>query len=140
MKSAPPPLTIGKVCPMSWSSMQGDSKKRYCEHCQLHVHNLSAMSGRERARFVRESGGRACIAYRLDADGTLITPPSPWQRATRVFREPKAAAMGLLATLLPFLFSACSHTEQLQPTLGVPLPPDTSDTQPKKAGVKEDAE
>lgn len=139
MKAAPPPLTIGKVCPMSWNSMRGDLKKRYCEHCQLHVHNLSAMSGRERESFVWESGGRACIAYRLNADGTLITPPTRWQRATRVFREPKAAAMGLLATLLPFLFSACSHTEQLQPTLGVPLPPDTSDTQPKKAGAKEEA-
>lgn len=132
MKPAPPPLTIGKVCPMSWSSLQGDAKKRYCEHCQLHVHNLSAMSDRERDRFVRESGGRACIAYRVNADGSLITPLTRWQRATRVFREPKAAAMGLLATLLPFLFSACSQTEPMQPTMGVPLPPPTTDIQDGK--------
>lgn len=132
MKAAPPPLTIGKNCPMRWDDLQGDAKRRYCDQCQLHVHNLSAMSRRERDRFVNETGGRACIAYKLNNDGTL-RETTLWRRATWPLRHPKAAALGLLAALLPFLFSACSQTECLQPTLGVPLPPTTSDEGDKPA-------
>lgn len=113
--------------------MQGDSKRRFCEHCQLHVHNLSAMSRRERDTFVADSGGKACIAYRLDSAGGMITS-SFWRTATLPFRQPKVAAMAVLSTLMPFLFSACSQTESLPPTLGVPMPPPTTDNQ--KPAVK----
>ena len=51
----------------------GDAKRRFCEHCQLHVHNLSAMSKKERTKFVAESKGRTCIAYTHRPDGTLIS-------------------------------------------------------------------
>lgn len=112
---------------MSWDNMQGDSKRRFCEQCQLHVHNLSAMSRRERDRFVKESGGKACISYRLDGKGNLIAP-SFWRSATLPFRQPKVAAMAVLSTVMPFLFSACAQTECLEPTTGVPLPPPTTDT------------
>lgn len=126
MKAAPPPLTIGKACPMRWQDLHGSSKRRFCEQCQLHVHNLSAMSARERDRFVRESGGRACIAYRLNADGTLHAP-TWWSRVTWPLRHPRAAALAVLGTVLPFAFSACTQTEPLPPTLGVPMPPPTTD-------------
>lgn len=133
---APPPLTIGKACPLRWDDLRGDAKRRYCEQCQLHVHNLSAMSRKERDRFVKETGGRACIAYHLNTNGTL-RETSLWSRVTWPLQQPKAAALSLLATLLPFLFSACSQTECLQPTMGVPLPPPATD-ESGEPGVKKE--
>lgn len=86
--------------------MQGDAKRRFCEQCQLHVHNLSAMSAVEREQFVVGIDGRTCITYELRADGSMVTPPhwpwllQPWQRL-------RAAGVALFAVVVPFLFSAC---------------------------------
>jgi hypothetical protein len=98
--------------------MRGDATRRFCDHCQLHVHNLSAMSRRQRDRFVRESGGRGCIAYQLRADGTMITP-SFWSKVLQPFRRLQFAAVAVLAAVLPFLFTACASRR----TLGAIAPP-----------------
>src|SRR5881394_4255743 len=55
LKSEPPPLRIGTTCPKRWDDMSGDAKQRFCDHCQLHVHNLSAMSTGEREQFIAAS-------------------------------------------------------------------------------------
>ena len=81
--------------------MSGDAKRRFCEHCQLHVHNLSAMSPGERTQFVAESGGRACITYEIRPDGTMLTP-SRWNWVLRPLR----AFAALIAAMLPFSFSS----------------------------------
>jgi hypothetical protein len=125
--------------------MEGDTKRRFCEHCQLHVHNLSAMSPRERDHFVVESAGRACIAYQLRADGTMVTPTF-WSRMLRPVQHAQFAAVTILAALLPFLFSSCASRRTLgrvapsdhaqangqytetasSMTLGVPVPEEAS--------------
>ena len=136
MKPEPPPLRIGTPCPKQWDQMTGDAKRRFCEHCQLHVHNLSAMSERERERFVARSGGRACIAYQLRRDGTLITP-SFWRTALTPFRWMRFAVTACLATFLPFLFSACSEPKKSPPLLGkmvCPNPTPHKDTTVGKRG------
>lgn len=102
MKAEPPPLTIAKPCPKKWGDMTGDSKRRFCEHCQLHVHNLSAMAPGERVQFVAETRDDACIAYELRPDGTMVTS-SRWDWALRPLR----AVAALLAAMLPFAFSSC---------------------------------
>ena len=88
--------------------MTGDSKRRFCEQCQLHVHNLSAMSPREVDAFVEETHGRECISYEVRADGTMITRTF-WSRFAAPFCNLRGAAMAVLATVLPFLFSACAN-------------------------------
>ncbi len=86
--------------------MSGDAKRRFCDHCQLHVHNLSAMSGREREEFVTKSEGRTCIAYELRDDGSMVTPPRwPWLSGIQ------QAAAALLAASLPMFFSACTNRQ-----------------------------
>ncbi len=117
MKPAPPPLRIENPCPKSWDGMTGDDKRRFCEHCQLHVHNLSAMSAPERAQFVADTTakGHACITYELRPDGTMVTP-TRWSWALRPLR----ALAALFAALLPFAFSACATRR----TTGVPPPLD----------------
>ena len=94
--------------------MSGDAKRRFCQHCQLHVHNLSAMLPGERTQFVAKTRGRACITYELRADGTMVTA-SRWDRVLRPLR----AVAAILAALLPFAFSSCLTRR----TAGVPVPP-----------------
>lgn len=120
MKPAPPPLRVGTPCPKQWDEMRGDDKRRFCEHCQLHVHNLSAMSRPERERFVTESAGQLCIAYELRVDGTMITP-SFWRKISGPFQRTRHAFVAILASLLPFLFSACASSRR---TLGGSKRPD----------------
>ena len=114
MKAEPPPLEIGTPCPRKWGDMTGDAKRRFCEHCQLHVHNLSAMPSGERMQFVAETRGRACITYELRPDGTMVTA-SRWDWMLRPLR----AVGALLAAILPFAFSSCGTRR----TVGVPMPP-----------------
>ncbi|WP_265594675.1 hypothetical protein [Haloferula sp. BvORR071] len=112
MKPEPPPLQIASPCPKKWTDMSGDAKRRFCEHCQLHVHNLSAMSVRERDQFVAESGGHACIAYEVRDDGSMVTPSRwAWLRVPLLRTQQTAAA--LLAASLPMFFSACATRQQL---------------------------
>lgn len=121
MKSEPPPFQIAKPCPKKWDEMSGDAKRRFCEHCQLHVHNLSSMTGSEREEFVAESKGRACIAYEVRGDGSMVTP-SRWSRLSIPLRRIQQAAAALLAACLPMLFSACATRQ----TMGKPVLPKDS--------------
>ena len=118
MKSNPTLPEIAKVCPKSWDGMRGDSKRRFCEHCQLHVTNLSAMSPREVDEFVSLSGGKACIAYEVRGDGSTIAP-SRWAFLAGPFRRAGRSFATFLAAALPFCFSACTTRR----TMGTPLAP-----------------
>lgn len=141
MKPKYPPLQIAKPCPKQWGEMTGDAKRRFCEHCDLHVHNLSAMLPRELKRFVAESGGKECIAYETRPDGSMVTA-SRWAGVIAPFRRVQWSIAALLAAMFPFLFSACetrrplgkpAHAcdssargnpgDQSNMTVGVPLPP-----------------
>ena len=124
MKAEPPPLRIAKPCPKNWDDMTGDAKRRFCDQCQIHVHNLSAMSPGERVQFVAETRGRACITYELRGDGTMITR-SRWDWVLRPLR----AFAALFAAMLPFAFSSCA----VRRTAGVPQPlPDVPAQSAKK--------
>ena len=128
MKAEPPPLRIAKPCPKNWDDMTGDAKRRFCEHCQLHVHNLSAMAPGERVQFVAETRGRACITYELRADGTMVTS-SRWDWVLRPLR----AFAALLAALSPFAFSSCA-TRRLAGSPPSPYVPIQSEGAKKNAG------
>jgi hypothetical protein len=108
MKSKAPPLEVQTPCPKRWEELQGGNQRRFCQECQLHVHNLSAMSSRERERFVAQAGsGRQCIAYELRPDGSMVTP-SPWSSLLRPFQRVQWVALAFLAAILPFAFSSCA--------------------------------
>src|ERR1700759_5653562 len=74
MKRAEPPIIVRTPCPKQWAEMRGDSKTRFCDHCQLHVHNLSAMGGSDLSAIAHlQQTKRICVTYALRADGTMIT-------------------------------------------------------------------
>jgi hypothetical protein len=66
--------------------MSGDNRKRFCEACGKHVHNLSAMSPDEVVSLLwplREQGGEVCGQVLRRPNGALVTsecPPSPAAR------------------------------------------------------------
>ena len=40
-------IEIASPCTASWDAMHGDNRVRFCDQCNLHVYNLSAMSRQE---------------------------------------------------------------------------------------------
>jgi hypothetical protein len=122
MKRIAPPLPIAQPCPERWEEMQGSESKRFCSECQLHVHNLSAMREGDRSRFIKETGGRACIAYVLHPDGTMEAPgrfPCLERLVTRGWQW----AAWLLALVFPVAFAGCATRRTLGRTA---TPPPTS--------------
>lgn len=56
-------IEVKTPCSQGWEEMIGTDKVRFCEHCNLSVNNLSAMTRKEALRIVRESDGRICVRY-----------------------------------------------------------------------------
>lgn len=97
--------------------MHGDSRSRFCEHCQLHVQNLSTMSRGGIAEIVaRSKRERVCVSYTCRADGTLVTR---WDTFIEVAVGPiRRGFAWLLAACLPILLSACQTQSQLTERVG----------------------
>lgn len=68
---------VKNPCPMSWEAMQGDDRERFCEQCQLTVHNISDMSDVEAAALIGADGERNCVYMYRRADGTVVTDNCP---------------------------------------------------------------
>jgi hypothetical protein len=66
-------IRIDSPCEMSWEEMRGDERSRFCDTCNLRVHNLSAMTSDAAEKLVAERTGRICVAYTPIADGTPVT-------------------------------------------------------------------
>ena len=78
--------------------MIGNDQVRFCEHCQLHVNDLSAMTRHEAMRLVARSQGRLCVRYvQLPGGGVLTRAPERLYRIGR--RVSRLAAGAFTATL-----------------------------------------
>jgi hypothetical protein len=66
-------VRVEKPCPASWDEMPGDGAVRFCQHCQKHVHDLSAMPADAAERLVCLSADRLCVRYAAGADGQPLT-------------------------------------------------------------------
>ena len=80
--------------------MRIEDRKRYCERCREHVHDLSALTEPE-ARALLRSRTDMCVSYELHADGTIrFAEPAfvvPIARLRRV--RSAVAPLGLAAAL-----------------------------------------
>lgn len=54
-------LPIPEPCDADWDAMTGDDQRRFCDHCQKHVHDLSAMTESEARGVTSEPG--VCVRY-----------------------------------------------------------------------------
>jgi len=105
------PPQIKTPCPKRWEDMRGDAATRFCDHCQLHVQNLSAMSQRDAADVVRRSHTeRVCVTYTRRSDGSMVTR---WDNIVQLLFGPiRRGFAWLLAASVPFVLSACQTQSQ----------------------------
>ena len=68
------PLRIVSPCTVDWNSMIGNDRVRFCEHCQLSVHNIDFTSKKQIRRLIARSGDRLCVSYRQPAPPRPLTP------------------------------------------------------------------
>lgn len=76
-------LRVASPCAANWDDMEGDTVRRLCADCGLHVHNVSAMTPEQAEEFLgmvaQEAGAgrRVCVRLYKRADGTVITRNCP---------------------------------------------------------------
>jgi len=109
--------TIAKPCTANWETMRGDDRRRFCEQCRKHVHNVSAMSAPERAEFAAAPGER-CVIYFQRANGD-VADLSLLARLRRWFPFLRLASWSTLAALLPVLLTGCMGVRRPQSTTGM---------------------
>src|SRR5262245_61842697 len=67
-------IQVAQPCPAAWDEMEGDHRRRFCDRCQKHVHDVSAMPQDEAERLLCESAGSLCVRFARDAEsGRVIT-------------------------------------------------------------------
>lgn len=86
-------LTISRPCNADWESMAGNDQIRFCEHCNLHVDNLSSMTRSDALRLVTESRGRLCVRYVRLPNGRISTSDIP-AKLHRIGRRASRLAAG----------------------------------------------
>src|SRR5438876_8815806 len=114
MKPNQSPWTIKQQCSADWDTMRGDDKRRFCEHCQKFVHNVSAMSREERQTFADPANLRECVFYSQRSDGE-VADLSFLVRLRLWFPFLRLACWSALVAVLPVTLTGC---------MGVRCPPD----------------
>ncbi|HEY0348340.1 MAG TPA: hypothetical protein VGC60_09290 [Pyrinomonadaceae bacterium] len=101
-------ITIPAPCDADWDAMIGNDQVRFCEHCNLHVTDLSSMTRPEAMRLVARSRGRLCVRYIQRASGDILTKEIP-QQLHRISRRVSRIAAGAFSPTLS-LASAAAQT------------------------------
>jgi hypothetical protein len=107
-------LQVSEPCSVEWDTMSGDARVRFCEHCQLHVHNLSEVTPREALDLVLRSGGRLCLSIERDPRGvprTRALAEPLYQISRRVSR----LAAGAFGAALTFCSAAAVRAQTPAP-------------------------
>jgi len=125
MNTMPDPWRISKPCTADWDKMRGDDKRRFCEHCQKFVHNVSAMNRSEREAFASPANVRECVFYCQRTDGK-IADLSIVVRLRRWFPFLRLACWSALVALLPVALTGCMGVRCPPPGTIRPLPPTDS--------------
>ena len=92
-------MNIPAPCDADWDSMIGNERVRFCEHCQLRVTDLSAMTQRSAMEFVARSRGRVCVRFIQKPNGSLLTRTMP-EKLYRIHRRVSRVATGAFTAAL----------------------------------------
>ena len=102
-------VRVATPCPVSWSSMEGDERVRFCRQCELNVYNISEMTKAEAESLIAREEGRLCSRMYRRADGTILTKDCPV--GVRALRKRVSRATGAaFAALLSFCSLAFGQT------------------------------
>ncbi len=107
-------VLINTPCPKDWNEMAGDSRKRFCGHCQKYVHNLSEMESNQ-IQDLLKTGDSICVKLSRRSDGSIITKDEVSSAAH--VRSPRWVdrLIGMAASLAAVLFiGGCNEeTDQI---------------------------
>lgn len=111
-------ININTPCEADWNQMIGNEQVRFCRHCNLSVHDLSAMTRREAMRLVIKSKGNLCARYTRRPDGKVQTTDLVLHQIHAVKRRASRLAAGAFTAALSLSASvaaaapapASSHT------------------------------
>src|SRR5437016_8819175 len=106
-------ITIPNPCNADWESMIGNDQVRFCEHCNLHVTNLSGMTRHEAKRLVAQSQGRLCVRYVQNLSGSVVTKIVP-EKIYHLSRSVSRIAAGAFTAALS-LSNAAAQTSSTSP-------------------------
>lgn len=110
-------VRVASPCNARWEDMNGDDRARFCQHCQKHVFNLSAMSRDEAEALVREKEGKFCGRFHQRRDGRMLTSDCFVGRRQRRSRWLKAslALLVMIGALSAALATPGSRRGNRQP-------------------------
>jgi|ERR1044072_11047 ankyrin repeat protein len=86
-------MIIPAPCDADWDSMTGNERVRFCEHCSLHVTDLSSMTRKDALELVARSEGRLCVRFIPTPTGGLLTRTMP-EKLYRIRRRVSRVAAG----------------------------------------------
>jgi hypothetical protein len=66
-------IDVDQPCQAVWDQMQGDDVRRFCQHCQKHIYDLSAMTRDDAERLICEKAGNLCAQFQRTPQGQIIT-------------------------------------------------------------------
>lgn len=112
-------ITIPNPCDADWDSMVGNDQVRFCEHCNLHVNNLSSMTRIAAMRLVARSKGRLCVRYIQGLDGGVITKGVP-EKLHRISRRVSRIAAGAFTATLSLSNAAAQNASVANPSTAQP--------------------
>jgi hypothetical protein len=100
--------------------MIGNDQVRFCEHCNLDVHNLSSLTRNEASRLIARSNGRLCVRYHHDAAGVPLMLPVR-QKLHRISGRVSRIAAGAFTAALSVSSAVAQNTSSSQsPNLNPP--------------------
>ena len=115
-------VRIKEPCPVSWESMTGDDRARHCSFCNLDVHNLSALTEDAAQRLICETGGRLCVAYFPNTDGSPQTLEYRQQKPPRWTWRFTALLGGIGAAIVGCVGRFTGADPPAAPLMGTPAP------------------
>jgi hypothetical protein len=92
-------LKIKNPCLASWDEMTGNNEIRFCQHCDLTVHDVSQLTPKRVRRLVAKTRGRLCVRYQCLPDGSVLLKAIPKKVHQIQRRVSKIAAGAFSATL-----------------------------------------
>lgn len=101
-------VKVGSPCGEDWEKMSGNERVRFCSHCSKNVNNLSEMTRKQAARFVRASGGDVCIRYIADP---VTRQPMFANQLLQITRRAPGIAAGVMTASMTLSTAAYAQGE-----------------------------
>lgn len=116
-------LHIPEPCHEDWDKMRGDDRKRFCDSCTKHVHNLSEMTREEAAKLL-ENNSNLCVQYASVPSGEVFFRDSinpAWRLHRQIEGTKKLLATALSIPLLAGALTGCDAQDTHSPDAVSPV-------------------